>query len=302
MAADLFDLLADNAWTLPTAHGSANLHVTELGSGLPIVTLHGGPGAHFAYLVDAVRRSLDRARFVLFDQRGSLLSPVPPAQVGSLDTAQLVADLETLRVALGQDRLRLFGHSWGSQLAQLYYQSHPSRVAGMILTGALWPFSPPATYATEKVQRQEELRNRPEVETAIRAAGLAGEVDELTPQQSSLRYRITGLAACSIYRIDNWRRSRSMHWNRDAAIAIDQTIPGDYDIRPALRTHPIPISVIQGDHDYLDPGAAQWDRLRHDHPSVDVTVIPRAGHNAWIDDPHAFDQALTVALAHQPNV
>jgi pimeloyl-ACP methyl ester carboxylesterase len=59
--------------------------------------------------------------------------------------------------------------------------------------------------------------------------------------------------------------------------------------------------VIQGDHDYLDPGAAQWDRLRHDHPSVDVTVIPRAGHNAWIDDPHAFDQALAAALAHQPS-
>ncbi|GAB3399372.1 alpha/beta fold hydrolase [Flindersiella endophytica] len=74
-------------------------------------------------------------------------------------------------------------------------------------------------------------------------------------------------------------------------------VPDSYDIRPTLRTHPVPIRVIQGDHDYLDPGGHQWVRLSHEHPDVDVTVIDRAGHYSWIDDPEAFDRALTAALS-----
>lgn len=61
MTRDLFDILAENSWTLPTSDGAARLHVTEIGSGPTVVTLHGGPSLHHAYLVDAVRRSLDRA-------------------------------------------------------------------------------------------------------------------------------------------------------------------------------------------------------------------------------------------------
>lgn len=296
MGTDLFDLLAENAWTLPTTDGVATLYVTELGTGTPVVTLHGGPGAHHAYLVDAVRGCLTRAQFVLFDQRGSLLSAMPDDKLDQLTADQLVADLETLRLALGQNQLFLFGHSWGSLLAQLYYLAHPERVAGMILTGAMWPSKPPASYWAEAQDRQERLRNRAEVEAALRNAGLDGDPDRLSPRQKSLRYRITGLAAPSIYRIENWRRVRALHWNQRAAIAIDKSLPACHDIRPVLRTHPIPVSVIQGDHDYVDPSASHWQRLARDHTTVDVTVIERAGHAAWIDDVDAFTRALDSAL------
>ena len=143
-------------------------------------------------------------------------------------------------------------------------------------------------------ERQEELRRRPEVEEAIRAAELEGDPDRLDPRQAALRYRITGLASFSIYRMENWRRVRSMHWNRDAALAVGRSLPGSYDIRPVLRDHPIPITVIQGDHDYIDPRARRWQEIQH--PGIEVTVVPRAGHNAWIDDPSVFDQALRAGL------
>lgn len=89
-----------------------------------------------------------------------------------------------------------------------------------------------------------------------------------------------------------------MHWNDQTAIAIDNSLPDNYDIRPLLHVHPIPISVIQGDHDYVDPGASQWKTLGRDHPGIEVTVIDRAGHNSWIDDDTAFDRALASALKY----
>lgn len=48
---------------------------------------------------------------------------------------QSVADLEALRRALGVEKINLFGHSYGTQLAQAYARAHPDRVERMVLAG-----------------------------------------------------------------------------------------------------------------------------------------------------------------------
>lgn len=49
---------------------------------------------------------------------------------------QSVADLEALRVALGAEKVSLFGHSFGTQLAQAYVRAHPARVDRLVLAGS----------------------------------------------------------------------------------------------------------------------------------------------------------------------
>src|SRR5690606_25825353 len=93
----IFDELQENAWYFPTEDGQARLYVTQIGKGDTIITLHGGPGNDFHYLVDAVRNNIHENTFVLFDQRGSLMSPVKDSLVSSLTINKLVDDLETLR-------------------------------------------------------------------------------------------------------------------------------------------------------------------------------------------------------------
>ena len=94
--ADVFDRLQQNVWYLPTKTKDVRLYVTELGSGPPVIFLHGGPGNDFNYFIDAARPHIDRYRFIFFDQRGSLLSPVGAAQTKSVTLAVLVDDLEAL--------------------------------------------------------------------------------------------------------------------------------------------------------------------------------------------------------------
>jgi proline iminopeptidase len=68
----------------------------------------------------------------------------------------------------------------------------------------------------------------------------------------------------------------------------------------ALGSRKIPISVIQGDQDYVDPAAAAWTELSKEKrplaTCINVAVIPRAGHATWLDDPDAFAKALNEAL------
>lgn len=141
----------------------------------PLFVLAGGPGQaatrlgpFAAQLVD-VRRDRD---IVLVDQRGTGRSSpldcaawrhedsletaididplgkagacleelaargVDPAQY---TTAAFVADLDAVRIALGYDRVNLWGGSYGTRVAQEYLRRHPAQVRSMVLDGVVPP-------------------------------------------------------------------------------------------------------------------------------------------------------------------
>lgn len=111
------------------------LHIEECGraDGIPVVFLHGGPGAGVS---PVHRRFFDPARYriVLIDQRGCGRS-TPFGELRDNTTAHLVADIEQVRQHLGIERWLVFGGSWGSTLALAYAQAHPARATGVIVRG-----------------------------------------------------------------------------------------------------------------------------------------------------------------------
>lgn len=112
-----------------------SIFIEECGepSGIPILFLHGGPGA--GCNADQ-RRFFDptRYRIILFDQRGCGRS-TPHISLVNNTTTDLVKDIEKIRNYLKISRWMLFGGSWGATLALLYAQQHPNNVAAMILRG-----------------------------------------------------------------------------------------------------------------------------------------------------------------------
>jgi proline iminopeptidase len=101
--------------------------------GTPVFGLHGGPGGRSS---PYMRRFFDPDRYliVLYDQRGAGKSR-PYGELRENDTWALVEDIESLRTRLGLDRIVLFGGSWGSTLALAYAETHPERVAALVLRG-----------------------------------------------------------------------------------------------------------------------------------------------------------------------
>jgi proline iminopeptidase len=106
--------------------------------GKPAIVLHGGPGSG---CTPWHRRLFDPAayRVVLFDQRNCGRSTphasAPDGDLASNNTANLVMDIERLRVHLEIDRWLVLGGSWGSTLALAYAERHPRRVTEIILFG-----------------------------------------------------------------------------------------------------------------------------------------------------------------------
>lgn len=121
------------------ADDDCTVYVKEIGSGTPVIVLHGGWGAEHSYLLDAFHGLDSQYRLIFYDQRGSLRSPCPDSLIS---VQRHVSDLEGLRAELGLERALIVGHSMGTFLAMSYLQEHPDRVDGLVLLGALIPSTP----------------------------------------------------------------------------------------------------------------------------------------------------------------
>jgi len=111
------------------------IYIEECGNpdGVPIVFLHGGPGAG----CESYHRRFfdpDQYRIILFDQRGCGRS-TPHAELENNTTPLLIDDMEQIRQHLAIDKWAVFGGSWGSTLALAYAEAHPSQVSGLIVRG-----------------------------------------------------------------------------------------------------------------------------------------------------------------------
>jgi proline iminopeptidase len=103
--------------------------------GIPVLFLHGGPGAGFS---DKDKQFFDKRRYnvIFLDQRGSSRSK-PFGSIENNTTQDIVSDINKVLDYLNFDKVYVFGGSWGSSLALVYAISHPKRVLGLILRG-IW--------------------------------------------------------------------------------------------------------------------------------------------------------------------
>lgn len=101
--------------------------------GIPVLYVHGGPGAGFQ---PVCRQFFNpkKYRIITFDQRGCGQSQ-PSGELAENTTADLVADMESLRLHLDVEEWLIVGGSWGSTLALVYAQTHAEHVKGLVLWG-----------------------------------------------------------------------------------------------------------------------------------------------------------------------
>ena len=100
---------------------------------MPIVLLHGGPGATNH---DFHPHFLGRENFLVitYDQRGTGISDYVKGE--GYSSPQAAADLDNLRLALGIKKWVVSGHSYGGLLAQYYATKYPENLAGLALVGS----------------------------------------------------------------------------------------------------------------------------------------------------------------------
>jgi len=100
---------------------------------LPLLCLHGGPGATWHHM-EPYQNLADGRRVVCYDQLGCGNSAVDDPHDPAMWTVELyLREVAAVREALGLDRCHVIGHSWGGMLAMAYATTRPAGLAGLIV-------------------------------------------------------------------------------------------------------------------------------------------------------------------------
>lgn len=140
------------------------------GGGLPLITLHGGPGStHFGF--EPLRALAEDRPVVFYDQLGCGNSDSPEDR-SLWRVERFVEELRILIDALGFERFHILGHSWGTMLGADYYFAHPQGVASLVL-------SSPCISIARWLEDCDRYRNQlpPEVQAVMSKHEAAGTTD-----------------------------------------------------------------------------------------------------------------------------
>lgn len=101
--------------------------------GIPLLVLHGGPGAPHDYLESLGALATDRP-VIFYDQLGCGNSD-QPADTSLWTVDRFVEELELVRKALKLEEIHLLGQSWGTMLAVEYIlRKNPKGVKSLVLS------------------------------------------------------------------------------------------------------------------------------------------------------------------------
>lgn len=278
-----------------TTGDGRTLAYRELGSGPLLVCHGGGPGFSSRYLDDV--GGLGAAhRLVLLDPRGTGGSdrPADPAAYAIGDYA---ADVEELRVHLGEERLRLLGHSHGGVVAMAYAAARPDRVEKLVLASTLARFQ-----EAQQAAMEAGLAARagepwfPAAEAALRweqAAAFDGDeqLSRIVFDELPLYFARYGDAERGY--LD---RLRGELINGDTLLRFNRDIFPVFDLRPILRGITAPTLVITGDQDFIT-GPVCATEIADAIPGSRLVVLDGPGHMVFVEDPVRFRDQVTAFLA-----
>lgn len=289
-------------WFLSTGdwQKDSQLYVREFGEGdETVVMLHGGWGAEHSGLVDAVRDLEREYRFVLYDQRGSLRSPAPD---DSITYDRFVEDLEALRAELGLERMNIVAHSMGAVLAGAYAAKYPARIQRLVLIAPAYLKNPlpdeDRALKHQGYEASQKFAARPEVKSEMERYGLDRTDPPLSSREETARYRID-LARRMLFDVKKWRHLTGGRatFNRRVGGIIEPTYPaGGWDFFANFRQGGYPVTIMAGDHDFVDFGTPLLSKWTAGLANVQLKVIENAGHLIWIDQERAFSRELRSAL------
>lgn len=272
-------------------------------NGIPIVYVHGGPGAASKPKHRRFFNPKDY-RIILFDQRGCGKSE-PFGECAENTLPHIVADMETLRHHLKVDKWVVFGGSWGSTVSLSYAEKNVDKLLGLIVWGVFLG-----------------------ADWQLEWLGATGQA-MLFPEEYAVFQKVTGAKSSGLTECYEILKNGSYDKQKKVALAFSRWHLAGMQLLPGLLEEPttevewqgiikmnllfleyalakfymtenqlleqahklahIPGKIIQARYDICCPVKGAYD-LSQVWPNAEFTIVPDASHR------HGHEPALAKAL------
>ncbi len=252
--------------------------------GIPLLVLHGGPGAPHDYL-EHLAALADERPIVFYDQLGCGRSERPD-DTDLWQLPRFVVELAVVRETLGLHRMHLLGQSWGSMLAVEYLLGGATGVERLVL-------SAPCLSAPRWIADQQLLLKQMPlvVRNAVAIADALGDYESAPYQEAMQLYYQEHLC-----RLDPWpdclRRSFA---GLGTQVYLTMWGPSEFtctgrlrevDLTPRLSQIGVPTLLTCGRFDEATPATVEeFCRLI---PGARTRIFEEASHNHHLEHFQAY--------------
>jgi proline iminopeptidase len=255
------------------------MFVEEVGSGFPLIVLHGGPGLDHTTFRPWLDPLGDELRLLYVDERGQGRSERVDPETLSLEV--FARDVDLLAEALGLDRFALLGHSFGA-IVTTWHAIELGTAAAYVISGG--------GDASEPLLA--------DVEASLEAMGEAGK-----PIAESWEHEKTVETKEQLKELLGVQMPFHFHGEvppgyGNETVGSPEVLRhfarigyGDFDYRPRLGDVRRPALVVVGEHDRTTtPRAA---RVLHDGiEGSELVVLPNAGHMSFVEAQEPYLDAV----------
>jgi proline iminopeptidase len=277
---------------LPVPGGEVWYGVVGDGPGVPLLTLHGGPGFPHDYL-EPLAALADERPVVFYDQLGCGRSDRPD-DLALWRTERFVAELAAVRAALGLERVHLYGHSWGTMLAVDYLLTHPTGVVSAVMASPC--LSIPRWIADLAVYRRALPAD---VQAVLDAHEAAGTTDSPAYGEASFAFYARHL--CRLQPLP----APLMASMQASGTPVYLTMwgPSEFYVTGSLATYDrtdrlgelaLPTLFTCGQYDEATPETTAWYASLV--PGADVAIFEQSAHVPHLEEPARYLDVLRAFL------
>lgn len=253
------------------------IYYEVVGDGTPLMLMHGGLGLDHTWFRPWFDTLADRAQVIYYDHRGNGRSE-RLADFDGITHQTWVDDADALRQHLGIERMVLFGHSYGSFLAQEYALRHQDRLSGLILCSAA-----PVIDYMDLLQQRAAAREMPEALSALGEAFSRPMVDDNDFEQT-------------------WNRVLPLYFKNEVPEGLGEgasfsgaawnhvntnCLPG-FNVLDRLGSIRTPTLILTGVEDWTTPPVEGGQRIHEAIPGSDFVLFENSAHYPFVEEPDRF--------------
>lgn len=268
----------------------------EAGGKLPLLCLHGGPGATHDYLEPLEAVVATGRRVIFYDQLGNGNSDHPhdPAM---WTVPLFVEEVGVIRRALGLERVHILGQSWGGMLAMEYALTQPPGLASMIVADS--PASMPQ-WVAEANRLRSELPS--EVQQILLKHEKAGTTDDPAYQEAMLVFyrrhvcRLDPWPDCVNRAFEKLTQNPEVYhtMNGPSEFHVVGTLK-NWDIVDRLGKIRVPTLVIGGRYDEATPTITET--VHRGIPGSEWVIFEDSSHMPHLEETERYIQILDQFLS-----
>jgi pimeloyl-ACP methyl ester carboxylesterase len=265
------------------------VNVIELGSGPPVVFIHGLSGSWQNWLEQLPVFARDH-RVIAFDLPGFGASQMPREKITIRGYGRFV---DALLGELGVSSAAVVGNSMGGFIGIELAIRFPERVERLVLVSA-------AGLSIEYLRNERALAVLGAIENRLAAYSgwLASRSDALA-RRPGARRMIFGIVASRPDRLPGPLIAEQVRGSGKPGFLPALDALTDYPIRDRLGEIACPTLIVWGAEDKLVP-ARDADEFARLIPNARKVVWPETGHVAMLERPEAFNALVQAFLAEEP--